>query len=104
MQDNHFSELKDDEIIQGRLNLLQSIDPFGGKYYTTDWVKKNILHQTDEEIAEMKDEIDEFQQSQLEAQQATADDSQDQQDQGAGRPAPDQNSQTQPEWPGLGDK
>jgi hypothetical protein len=103
MQDNHFSELKDNEIIQGRLNLLQSIDPFVGKYYTTDWVKKNILHQTDEEIAEMKDEIDEFQQSQLEAQQAAAGDSQNQQDQGAG-PAPDQNSQTQPEWPGLGDK
>jgi hypothetical protein len=103
MQDNHFSELKDNEIIQGRLNLLQSIDPFVGKYYTTDWVKKNILHQTDDEIAEMKDEIDEFQQSQLEAQQAAAGDSQNQQDQGAG-PAPDQNSQTQPEWPGLGDK
>lgn len=53
MKDNHFSEIKDSEIMQGRLNILATIDPFVGKYYSPSWVKKNILKLNDEDIEEI---------------------------------------------------
>jgi hypothetical protein len=53
MKDNHFSEIKDTEIMQGRVNLLTAIDPFVGKYYSPSWVKKNILKLNEEDIEEM---------------------------------------------------
>ena len=52
-RDNHFSELKEAEIVQGRLNILTAIDPFVGKYYSPSWVKKNILKLKDDEIEEI---------------------------------------------------
>ena len=59
-QDNHFTELKESEILTDRLTLLQSIQPYIGKYYSDSWVRKNILRQTDEDIeimdAEMNDD------------------------------------------------
>ena len=74
MRDNYFSELKDNEIIQGRLTLLQSIDPYVGKYYSTNWIKKNILQLTDEDIKEMEPELQQDQKmlADLAAQQAQA--------------------------------
>jgi hypothetical protein len=65
IKDNHFSELKDSEMMMGRLNLLQAIDPFVGKYYSPTWVKKNILRLNDEEIKEMEDENEEHNMSEL---------------------------------------
>ena len=56
-QDNHFTELKESEILTDRLTLLQSIQPHIGKYYSDSWVRKNILHQTDEDIEVMDDEM-----------------------------------------------
>lgn len=53
MKDNHFAEIKDNEIMQGRINLLTSIDPFVGKYYSPTYIKRNILMLNDEQIAEI---------------------------------------------------
>lgn len=58
MKDNHFAEIKENEIVQGRLNLLQTIDPYVGKYYSIAWVRKNILKQTDEEVEEIDVELE----------------------------------------------
>ena len=75
-QDNHFTELKESEILTDRLALLQSIQPYIGKYYSDGWVRKNILHQTDEDIevmdAEMNDDgsaqaVEDQRQAELEA-------------------------------------
>lgn len=53
-RDNHFAEFKNNEIMQQRINLLTTIDPFVDKgYYSVPWVRKNVLMQTDEEIKEM---------------------------------------------------
>lgn len=49
-QDNHFTELKHSEILVDRLNALQLVQPYIGKYYSDRWVRKNILYQTDEDI------------------------------------------------------
>jgi len=52
LYDNHFSELKDAELMQERLGLLASADPYIGKYYSVDHIRRKILRQTDEEIVE----------------------------------------------------
>jgi hypothetical protein len=58
-RDNFFSELKDLEIEKERLGALQLIDPFVGKYFSINYVKKNILHQNEEEIEEIDQEMQE---------------------------------------------
>ena len=57
--DNHFEEFKKAEVLTNRLNTLNIIQPYIGKYFSDMWVRKNILQQTDEEIAEMMQEISE---------------------------------------------
>ena len=56
LYDNHFSELKEAELISERLNLVATAEPYVGKYYSQDYVRRKILRQTDEEIIE-QDEI-----------------------------------------------
>jgi len=53
LKDNFFSELKDNEVLQGRLNMLALIDPYIGKYYSVDWVRKNVLQQNEDAIKEI---------------------------------------------------
>jgi hypothetical protein len=57
-KDNNFEELKEAELLRERLNTLSTIDPFVGRYYSQQWVKKNILRLTDEEIEKMNQEIE----------------------------------------------
>jgi hypothetical protein len=54
MRDNYFAELKENEILQGRLNTLQAIDPYVGKYYSIEWVKKNVLQMSDDDIKQIE--------------------------------------------------
>ena len=56
-QDNHFTELKDSEILRERLQSLDSIQNYVGEYYSKEWVRKNILRMSDEDIEEMKEQI-----------------------------------------------
>lgn len=58
MFDNHFEELKSGEILRERLNLLSEIDNYVGVYYSKEWVRKNILKLTEDEIDEIKKQID----------------------------------------------
>lgn len=57
-KDNNFVELRDAELLQNRLQMVTMIDPFVGRYFSQTWVKKNVLHMTDEEIEQMQEEID----------------------------------------------
>jgi len=56
--DNHFAELKDHELMTERLNIMVAIEPYIGTYYSRDYVKRKILRQTDEEIMEMQQEME----------------------------------------------
>jgi len=56
-RDSYFSELKESEIMRDRLELLSQADEYIGRYYSIDWIRKNILHQTEEEIAKMDAEM-----------------------------------------------
>jgi len=57
MQDNHFYELKHAELVQDRLNLMRDMSDYVGRYFSEEWVRKNILQQTDDQIKEMDDQI-----------------------------------------------
>ena len=52
LYDNHFSELKESELLNERLGNVANAEPYIGKYYSQDYVRRKILRQTDEEILE----------------------------------------------------
>lgn len=56
--DNHFSELKSNEVLTQRVQMLQQLDPYVGRYYSADWVRKNILKLTDDEIKGMEGDLE----------------------------------------------
>ena len=55
--DNHFAELKEAELIQNRLNVLSAAEPYVGKYFSVEYIRRNILKQTDTEIVEIDEQI-----------------------------------------------
>lgn len=56
-RDNHFTEMKQSELIMNRMATLQQVDPYVGKYYSIPWIRKNVLMQTEEDIKEMDKEM-----------------------------------------------
>ena len=62
LYDNHFSELKETELFNERVNVAATAEPYIGRYFSQDYVRRKILRQTDEEILEqdklMKQEIE----------------------------------------------
>ena len=57
-KDNNFDELKDAELLTNRFQLLAAVDPFVGKYVSVEWVRKNILQQSDEDIEEINGQME----------------------------------------------
>jgi len=58
IRDSYFTELKNTEIMKSRLELLRDIEDHIGTYFSRDFVRKNILRQTDPEIKQMDGQID----------------------------------------------
>jgi len=58
LYDNQFAELKESEMLQNRLSNLATIEPYIGKYYSTEYVRKRVLQQTDQEIEEIDMQIE----------------------------------------------
>ena len=58
LYDNQFAELKETEMLNERLGVLATIEPYIGKYYSTEWVRKKVLRQTDSEMIEMDEQIE----------------------------------------------
>ena len=56
--DNQFAELKETEMMNERLGTLATIEPYIGRFYSQEWVRKNILRQTDGEIIEQDEQIE----------------------------------------------
>lgn len=63
-KDNYFAELKDAEIRDGRINQARNMQDMAGKYYSHEWIRKNVLMQTSENMAEEDAMIQEENQSQ----------------------------------------
>ena len=51
--DNHFAELKETELINERLGVVAAVDPYIGRYFSLDYVRRHILKQKDEDMVEM---------------------------------------------------
>jgi len=58
LYDNQFAELKETEMLNERLGVLATIEPYIGKYYSTQWVRRKVLRQTDAEMIEMDEQIE----------------------------------------------
>ena len=58
LKDNNFAELKEAELVRERLSLLGSVDPYVGRYYSMEWIQRNVLRLSDDDIKEMKKQID----------------------------------------------
>jgi hypothetical protein len=58
LYDNHFTELKEAELQNERMALLATVEPYIGKYYSQDYVRRRVLRQTDEEIIEEDKKIE----------------------------------------------
>ena len=56
--DNHFTELKDSEIMRERIDTMQNMSELVGKYFSIDYVRKNILMQSEDEIEKMNKQIE----------------------------------------------
>jgi len=58
IEDNYFSELKQSEMIRERFDMLSSLDEHIGRFISNEWVRKNVLRFNDEEIEEIKKQIE----------------------------------------------
>lgn len=58
VKDNNYVELKEAELMQGRLGILGIIDPFAGRYYSKEWIQRNVLRLNDDEIVKLKKEME----------------------------------------------
>jgi hypothetical protein len=57
VKDNHFTELKDADLLNSRLAILQSVEQFAGKYFSDEWIQKTILKMSEDEIKEIAAQI-----------------------------------------------
>ena len=57
LADGHFAELKDAELLENRLNQLQTVEAYIGTFFSKEYVLKKVLRMTDSEIQEMRDQI-----------------------------------------------
>tara|TARA_Y100000592_G_C5300642_1_gene235326 strand:+ start:42 stop:356 length:315 start_codon:yes stop_codon:yes gene_type:complete len=57
-KDSHFVEMKDAEILRERVTTLRELDEYVGKYVSQQWVRKNVLRQSEEEIEMMDKQIE----------------------------------------------
>ena len=55
--DSHFTELKRNELMQDRMNLMRELEQYIGKYYSHEYVRRNVLMQNDDEIISNDEQI-----------------------------------------------
>jgi len=73
LKDNNFTELKEAELLRERIGLLNVVDPYIGRYYSINWVKKNVLQMSNDEVEQMEKEIEDEQESGISFGQTEAD-------------------------------
>jgi hypothetical protein len=81
IKDNNFTELKEAELLQNRLNMLATVQPYIGQFYSRRWVQENVLQFDENDIEKMQEEMNqeaaEMEQQQLQQQAAGAPDQED---------------------------
>ena len=72
-QDNHFTELKNLDIMNERITAVGNLENYVGKYFSAEYIKKHILHQTEDQIIEMQQQMDAEANAEAEAADQAAD-------------------------------
>jgi len=57
LKDNNFAELKEAELLQNRVALLNVVDPYVGNYFSKAWVRKHVLNLTEDDIKLMDQQM-----------------------------------------------
>lgn len=91
-QDSYFTELKNNDILRERSDIIAAVTPYIGRFFSEEYIRKNFLKQSEEDIAEINAQINREAQRQLEAQEQ-----QMYQQMLTGQPPPDQQQQQQQE-------
>ena len=73
MRDSYFTELKEAEVLTNRLTLAQQMEPYIGKYYSHQYMRTKILHQSEEEIDQIDKELLDEHEADMKLQQAQND-------------------------------
>jgi hypothetical protein len=77
MRDSYFTELKEAEMLTNRLNIMQLVDPYIGKYYSHEYARTKVLRQSEEEMDQIDKQMGEEHQANIKLQQALIDAGQD---------------------------
>lgn len=56
-QDNYFEQQKQSAVLRNRINTVQLMDPYIGRFYSNEYIRKHVLYQSDEDIEEMDEQI-----------------------------------------------
>lgn len=70
-QDNYYEQQKQTIVLRDRMSTLQLVDPYVGRYFSNEWIRKNVLFQSEEEMQEMDEQIVAEQSNPLYQQQQT---------------------------------
>ena len=70
LKDNNFDEMKESELLTNRVQILQQIEPFVGRYYSKEWIRRNLLKHSDEDIEEIDAQMEEEAQADAENMEA----------------------------------
>ena len=57
VRDNHFTELRDAELLREKLQTMDAISNYVGEYFSKEWIQKNVLQFNDEEIEQINKQI-----------------------------------------------
>lgn len=57
-RDNHFTELKDAEILRERLQTMDQVSQYVGEYFSREWVMKNVMMMSEDDIRDMIDQVE----------------------------------------------
>ncbi len=57
VRDNHFTELKDAELLREKVQTLDQISNYVGEYFSKEWIQKHVLHMDQEQIDEIEKQI-----------------------------------------------
>jgi hypothetical protein len=93
MEDNHFTELKESEMMTERLRILADVDQYVGKYFSEEWIRKNVLRMSEEDIQNIEKQI-----KKEGSDEDMEDDDQDQEPQQPEQPATQQQAQPEEEF------
>lgn len=73
MRDSYFTELKEAELLTNRITLLTLMDPYIGKYYSHEYIRAKVLHQSEEEMQQIDKELEKEHKADLDLQNTQID-------------------------------